>query len=137
MVCVLFVAVQAIRVCFFGAGAEASALESALIQNMPSAGITLEGTVFKIEEKSKVTAVCLKDNAVSVSDQKIQEPTIMAYVRPEQTEKTKNTSASGTGSGYPGRPLFLTARAIRGISTSARTMPGRGSMSLCGRTEWK
>ena len=89
MVCVLFVAVQAIRVCFFGAGAEASALESALIQNMPSAGITLEGTVFKIEEKSKVTAVCLKDNAVSVSDQKIQEPTVMAYVRPEQTEKNE------------------------------------------------
>lgn len=89
MVCVLFVAVQAIRVCFFGAGAEASALEDALIQSMPSAGVMLEGTVSKIEEKSKVTAVCLKDNAVSVSDQKIQEPTVMAYVRPEQKEKNE------------------------------------------------
>ncbi len=89
MVCALFVAVQAIRVCFFGAGAEASALEDALNQSMPSAGITLEGTVSKIEEKSKVTAVCLKDNAVSVSDQNIQEPTVMAYVRPEQTEKSE------------------------------------------------
>lgn len=89
VVCVLFVAVQAIRVCFFGAGAEASALENALIQSMPSAGVALEGTVSKIEEKSKVTAVCLKDNAVSVSDQKIQEPTVMAYVRPEQKEKNE------------------------------------------------
>lgn len=89
VVCVLFVAVQAIRVCFFGAGAEASALEDALIQSMPSAGVMLEGTVSKIEEKSKVTAVCLKDNAVSVSDQKIQEPTVMAYVRPEQKEKNE------------------------------------------------
>lgn len=89
MVCVLFVAVQAIRVCFFGAGAEASALEDALIQSIPSAGVMLEGTVSKIEEKSKVTAVCLKDNAVSVSDQKIQEPTVMAYVRPEQKEKNE------------------------------------------------
>ena len=89
VVCVLFVAVQAIRVCFFGAGADASALENALIQSMPSAGVALEGTVSKIEEKSKVTAVCLKDNAVSVSDQKIQEPTVMAYVRPEQKEKNE------------------------------------------------
>ena len=89
--------------------------------------------MFKIEEKSKVTAVCLKDNAVSVSDQKIQEPTVMAYVRPEQTEKNEEYIASGTGSGYPGRPLFLTARAIRGISTSERTMPGRDPCPCVGQ----
>ncbi len=89
MVCVLFVAVQAVRVWFFGAGAEASALENALLNSMTSARITLEGTVFKIEEKSKVTAVYIEDNAVSVSSQKIQEPMILVYVRPEQTEKRK------------------------------------------------
>lgn len=89
MVCVLFVAVQAVRVWFFGAGAEASALENALLNSMPSARITLEGTVFKIEEKSKVTAVYAEDNAVSVSSQKIQEPMILVYVRPEQTDKSK------------------------------------------------
>ena len=96
MVCVLFVAVQAIRVWFFGAGAEASALENALLNSMPSARITLEGTVFKIEEKSKVTAVYAEDNAVSVSSQKIQEPMILVYVRPEQTEKRKEKEEVNT-----------------------------------------
>lgn len=89
IVCVLFVAVQAIRVWLFGAGAEASALEKTLLDNGPSADITLEGTVFKIEEKSKVTAVYAEDNTVSVSSQKIREPMILVYIRPEQTEKRK------------------------------------------------
>ena len=89
MVCVLFVAVQAIRVWLFGAGAEASALEKTLLDSLAPSGITLEGTVVKIEEKSKVTAVYAEDNAVSVSSQKIQEPMIMVYVRPEQTDKSK------------------------------------------------
>ena len=48
--------------------------------------VTLEGTVYKIEEKAKVTAVCVRDNAVSVSGQKFNESRIMVYVRPDQAE---------------------------------------------------
>lgn len=93
--------------CFFGAGAEPSALAGALVgesqgieesqgaEASQSTGesqiareerVTLEGTVYKIEEKAKVTAVCVRDNAVSVSGQKFNESRIMVYVRPDQAE---------------------------------------------------
>lgn len=89
MICILFVAVQAIRVLFFDVGTEISALEKTLMNSELSVGITLEGTVFKVEEKAKVTTVYVKDNAVSVLNQEIQEPVIMVYVRPDQTEKSQ------------------------------------------------
>lgn len=106
-ICILFLVIQAVRVCFFGAGAEPSALAGALVgesqgieesqgaEASQSTGesqiareerVTLEGTVYKIEEKAKVTAVCVRDNAVSVSGQKFNESRIMVYVRPDQAE---------------------------------------------------
>lgn len=88
--CILFVAVQAVRVWFFSAGEEASALEEALRKGVVSAeDATLEGTVYRIEEKDKVTAVYLEDCAVSVSSQSYQESKIMVYIRPEQTREIK------------------------------------------------
>lgn len=106
-ICILFLVIQAVRVCFFGAGAEPSALAGELVgesqgieesqgaEASQSTGesqiareerVTLEGTVYKIEEKAKVTAVCVRDNAVSVSGQKFNESRIMVYVRPDQAE---------------------------------------------------
>lgn len=98
--------------CFWGAGAEPSALERALLEEGQDtsedkeapkytgniraddperasagiAGISLEGTVYKVEEKAKVTAVYMKDNAVSAASQKFNESKIMVYIRLDHTE---------------------------------------------------
>lgn len=98
--------------CFWGAGAELSALERALEEegqdisedkeapeytgyvradgperaSAGNAGISLEGTVYKVEEKAKVTAVYMKDNVVSAASQKFNESKIMVYIRPDHTE---------------------------------------------------
>lgn len=89
-ICILFLVIQAVRVCFFGAGAEPSALESVLAEDAASTlenkRVTLEGTVYKVDKKANVTAVCMKDNAISVSSQKFNESKIMVYIRPDQTE---------------------------------------------------
>lgn len=89
-ICVLFLVIQAVRVCLFGAGEESSALESVLAEDAASTlenkKTTLEGTVYKIDKKANVTAVCMKDNAVSVSGQKFNESKIMVYIRPDQAE---------------------------------------------------
>lgn len=83
-ICILFLVIQAARVCFWGAGAEPSALERALAEE--GQDISLEGTVYKVEEKAKVTAVYMKDNAVSAASQKFNESKIMVYIRPDHTE---------------------------------------------------
>ena len=81
--------------CLWGAGDETSALAGALTGENPGTeesrsareeSVTLQGTVYRIEEKTKVTAVCVKDNAVSVSGQKFNESKIMVYIRPDQPE---------------------------------------------------
>ena len=75
-ICILFLVIQAARVCFWGAGAEPSALERALVEE--GQDISLEGTVYKVEEKAKVTAVYMKDNAVSAASQKFNESKTVA-----------------------------------------------------------
>ena len=94
-ICILFLVIQAARVCLWGAGDETSALAGALTGENPGTeesrsareeSVTLQGTVYRIEEKTKVTAVCVKDNAVSVSGQKFNESKIMVYIRPDQPE---------------------------------------------------
>lgn len=165
--CILFVAVQAVRVWFFSAGEEASALEEALRKGVVSAeDATLEGTVYRIEEKDKVTAVYLEDCAVSVSSQSYQESKIMVYIRPEQTreikkEKDQKTvqesgkdqpgdrgNAGGTGNAgagvrignevrISGQAAVFDTAAIPGILTSAPITSGRVSMYLSGRRIWR
>lgn len=75
--------------CFWGAGAEPSALEKALTEEEPGLekdpAVSIEGTVYKIEEKAKVTALCVKDSAVSASGEKFSESNIMVYIRPDHT----------------------------------------------------
>ena len=81
-ICILFLVIQAARVCLWGAGDETSALAGALTGENPGTeesrsareeSVTLQGAVYRIEEKTTVTAVCVKDNDVSVSGQKFNQ----------------------------------------------------------------
>ena len=76
--CILFLIVQAVRVCVFQCAED----------QKPSA--TLTGTVDRIEEKNKVTALFLEDNAVSASGQQISEPSILVYINPDEIQKKIN-----------------------------------------------
>ena len=108
-ICVLFLIAQAIRVSFFGTEEmKPSALERAVGKK---AELTLEGIVYRIEEKAKVTAVFVKDAAVSVYKQntgqntgqntdsgdgkdgpeQIREPQVLVYVRPELLKQTERS----------------------------------------------
>ena len=81
-ICVLFIAVQAIRVCFFSVeGMKPSALE---MQIKNGSAISGTGIVYRIEEKEKVTAVFLKDNAVSLSGLTVEESRLLVYVKQNQ-----------------------------------------------------
>ena len=104
-ICVLFLIAQAIRVSVFGTEEmKPSALERAVGKK---AELTLDGTVYRIEEKAKVTAVFVKDAAVSVYGQntgqntdsgdgkdgpeQIREPQVLVYVRPELLKQTERS----------------------------------------------
>ena len=87
--CILFLAVQAARVCIFQSVGDLkpSALESVVSEGTP---VTLTGTVSRIEEKAKVTAVSLDDNAVSALGQQISEPKLLVYINPDEIETKVN-----------------------------------------------
>ncbi len=87
--CILFLIVQAVRVCVFQCAEDQkpSALESAVSEGTR---LTLTGTVDRIEEKNKVTALFLEDNAVSASGQQISEPSILVYINPDEIKKKIN-----------------------------------------------
>lgn len=87
--CILFLIVQAVRVCVFQCAEDQkpSALESAVSEGTR---LTLTGTVDRIEEKNKVTALVLEDNAVSASGQQISEPSILVYINPDEIQKKIN-----------------------------------------------
>lgn len=76
-ICVLFLVMQAIRAGFFSAEhTEFSALEKLALEG---ADAVLTGTVYKIEEKQKVTAFYLKNNAVSSAGREIAESRVLVY----------------------------------------------------------
>ena len=87
--CILFLIVQAVRVCVFQCAEDQkpSALESAVSEGTR---LTLTGTVDRIEEKNKVTALFLEDNAVSALGQQISEPSILVYINPDEIKKKIN-----------------------------------------------
>ena len=89
MVCILFLAVQAVRAGIFQCAEDQrpSALESAVSEGTQ---LALTGTVSRIEEKNKVTALYLEDNAVSAPGQQINEPNILVYINPDQIQKKIN-----------------------------------------------
>lgn len=87
-ICVLFLLVQSARIILSGAEAYGvSALGRCVEEESEAqaqAEVRLDGTVIRIEEKKKVTAVFLEDCAVSVPGRVIREPEVLVYVRPDQ-----------------------------------------------------
>lgn len=88
MACLFFLAVQAVRV--FGLKS-AEDLQSSALEQAASEGtqLTLTGTVYRKEEKEKVTAVFLKDNAVSVQGRQINESKLLVYIEQNSSEEVK------------------------------------------------
>ena len=85
-ICILFLVIQGIRVLFFGVEEmKLSPLEKALPRE---SGVELTGTVYRIEEKKKVTAVFLKDNVVSSTDQTVRESKVLVYISGNQSEQS-------------------------------------------------
>ena len=91
MACLLCLAVHSVRV--FGLKSAADLQPSAL-ERAASEGtrLTLDGTVDRIEEKEKVTAVFLKDNTVSVRGQHINESKLLVYIEQNSTAKIKTVN---------------------------------------------
>lgn len=85
-ICILFLVIQTIRVLFFGVEEmQPSALEKEVSYGEKQ--VELAGTVYRIEEKKKVTAVFLKDSTVSVAEQMINESEILVYISKNETEQ--------------------------------------------------
>ena len=87
--CLIFLIMQAVRVFGLKSAEELqpSALEKAVTEGTR---LSLTGTVCKKEEKEKVTAVFLKDNAVFVREDHINESKLLVYVEQSpELEKVK------------------------------------------------
>lgn len=81
-ICIFFLVIQSVRVFFFGVEeTESSALERIASEN---ACVRLTGTVYRIEEKKKVTAFYLRENTVTAAGQNIREAKILVYYSKEQ-----------------------------------------------------
>lgn len=77
-ICVLFLMIQAVRVCFFGQGqCEPAPLEQAVEGGTE---VSLSGTVCDISEKKQVTAVFLKGCHISMSTATFKEAKVMIYI---------------------------------------------------------
>ena len=86
-ICVLFLVIQSIRVLFFGVEEmQPSALEKAV--SCGEKQVELAGTVYRIEQKKKVTAVFQKDSTVSAADQTFNESEILVYISQNETERS-------------------------------------------------
>ena len=88
MACLLFLAIQAVRV--FGLKS-AEDLQPSALERAASEGtqLALSGKVYRIEEKEKVTAVFLKDNTVSVRGQHINESKLLVYIEQNSSAEIK------------------------------------------------
>lgn len=84
--------------------------------------IRLTGTVDRIEEKEKVTAVFLTDNQISASGQKISESKVLVYMKPDQIKiRNQNPTKKQNNRIRPGNRLRITGEAE--VFSSARN-PG-------------
>ena len=84
-ICIIFLVAQCVRVLFFGVDdMRSSALEKAFAGE---GFVRLTGTVYRIEEKKKVTAFYLKDNVVTASGRNFSETDILVYYSNEREKK--------------------------------------------------
>lgn len=85
-ICILFLVIQGIRVLFFGVEEmNPSPLEKALSRESV---MELTGTVYRIEEKKKITAFFLKDNIVSSAGQTVRESKVLVYISRNESEQS-------------------------------------------------
>lgn len=77
-ICIFFLAIQLGRVIFSETGGEIPSALERLARDTEK--VSIKGTVHRIEEKEKVTAVFLKDNILSAAGQNLNESEILVYI---------------------------------------------------------
>ena len=100
-ICVLFLIIQTFRVCFSGVeGQQPSELEKRIGDGTE---VSFTGTVYRMEKKEKVTAVFLKNNAVSLPDAEVRESKILVYIKHNQkkTQLKIGSRVAVTGEAQP------------------------------------
>ena len=88
MACMLLLAIQTVRVCGLQNTPDQQRTEAELITD--GAVISGSGTVYKIEDKSKNTAVYLKQNQILYQKRNLEESKLLVYIRPEQLKRELN-----------------------------------------------
>lgn len=108
-ICILFLVIQSIRVLFSGVEeTQPSALEK--VVSYGEKQVELAGTVYRIEEKKKVTAVFLKDSTVSVADQMLNESEILVYISQNETERSTEIKIGNRAAASGEAEVFEPAR---------------------------
>ena len=108
-ICILFLVIQSIRVLFSGVEEmQPSALEK--VVSYGEKQVELAGTVYRIEEKKKVTAVFLKDSTVSVADQMLNESEILVYISQNETERSTEIKIGNRAAASGEAEVFEPAR---------------------------
>ena len=108
-ICILFLVIQSIRVLFSGVEeTQPSALEK--VVSYGEKQVELAGTVYRIEEKKKVTAVFLKDSTVSVADQMLNESELLVYISKNETEQSTEIKIGNRAAASGEAEIFETAR---------------------------
>ena len=108
-ICILFLVIQSIRVLFSGVEEmQPSALEK--VVSYGEKQVELAGTVYRIEEKKKVTAVFLKDSTVSAADQTFNESEILVYISQNETERSTEIKIGNRAAASGEAEVFEPAR---------------------------
>ena len=108
-ICILFLVIQSIRVLFSGVEeTQPSALEK--VVSYGEKQVELAGTVYRIEEKKKVTAVFLKDSTVSVAGQMLNESELLVYISKNETEQSTEIKIGNRAAVSGEAEIFETAR---------------------------
>lgn len=108
-ICILFLVIQSIRVLFSGVEeTQPSALEK--VVSYGEKQVELAGTVYRIEEKKKVTAVFLKDSTVSVAGQMLNESELLVYISQNETEQSTEIKIGNRAAVSGEAEIFETAR---------------------------
>lgn len=88
MACMLLLAIQTVRVC--GLQSTPDQQQTKAEQIADGTVVSGSGTVYKIEDKSKNTAVYLKQNQMTGQERNLEEAKLLVYIRPEQLQRELN-----------------------------------------------
>lgn len=88
MACMLLLAIQTVRVC--GLQSTPDQQQTKAEQIADGTVVSGSGTVYKIEDKSKNTAVYLKQNQMTGRERNLEEAKLLVYIRPEQLQRELN-----------------------------------------------